>query len=258
MRGLRAILAMATLVAPGIVAGTSFDCSKARTDVEKTICASAALSGLDDQLAKAYESAMLLSDNPGRLKNQQREWLRNVRNRCQGETCLKAAYETRLAQLSTTKQVEWNTFRDTHLGIEFSYPSSRKLKVGCRGSKNCIALLGSPIPNSEYLIAFEVFDGGLEKVAAEKAVFERKNDSWIAKGRFAEHPVVEMVGPGWQGLKSTVDCGVSGGNGFHAGAGECMWVVLSNGERSVVVDTQGLVGIDEASMRSIQSVRFSK
>jgi hypothetical protein len=37
-----------------------------------------------------------------------------------------------------------------------------------------------------------------------------------------------------------------------------MWVVLSNGERSVVVDTQGLVGIDEASMRSIQSVRFSK
>jgi len=259
MRGVRALLGVTIMVASGVVVGgASFNCSKACTSVEKTICASKVLSNLDEQLAKAYESVILLSDNPDRVKSQQQEWLRNVRDQCQDETCLKGVYENRLAQLAATKQVKWKSFRDTHIGIEFSYPSNRQAKIGCRGSKNCIALIGKPMPNSDYLIAFEVFDGDLETVAVEKAVFEKKNDGWIAIGRFGEHPVVPLAGPGWQGLKSIVDCGISDSNGFHAGAGECMWVVLSNGKRSVVVDTQGIVGIDEASMRSIQAIRFSK
>jgi hypothetical protein len=31
---------------------------------------------------------------------------------------------------------------------------------------------------------------------------------------------------------------------------------VSNGERSVVVDTQGVVGNDEATLRSIESIQF--
>ena len=73
-------------------------------------------------------------------------------------------------------------FRDPHLGIEFSYPSDRTVKIACRGSKNCIALIGTPMPNSDYIIAFEVFDGGLETVAAEKAVFEKKTGGWTGCG----------------------------------------------------------------------------
>ena len=114
------------------------------------------------------------------------------------------------------------------------------------------------MPNSEYLIAFEVFDGDLEKIAAEKVVFEKHNNVWIAKGRSGEHAVVPLAGRGWQGLTSTVDCGIADRKGFHAGAGECLWVVLSNGRRSVVVDTQGIVGNDAASMRSIESIRFAE
>ena len=258
MRAVSALLAVAIMVAPCVVVGASFDCSKASTRVEKTICASKVLSDLDEQLAKVFKSVILLSDNPDRVKSRQREWLRNVRDQCQDEACLKGVYENRLAQLAASKQVKWKSFRHSHLGIEFSYPSNRKVKFGCRGSENCIALIGKPMPNSDYLIAFEVFDGDLETVAVEKAVFEKKDDGWIARGRSGEHTVVPLAGPGWQGLKSIVDCGISNSNGFHAGAGECMWVVLSNGKRSVVVDTQGIVGIDEVSMRSIQSIRFSK
>jgi uncharacterized protein len=258
MRGVSALLAVAMMVAPGVVVGASFDCSKAGTGVEKKVCASKALSDLDEQLAKAYESALLLSDNPDRVKKRQQEWLRKVRDQCQDETCLKGVYEKRLAQLAAAGQVKWKSFRDARLGIELSYPSNRAVKIGCHGSKNCIALIGKPMPDSDYLVAFEVFDGDLETVAVEKAVFEKQNDGWIARGRSGEHPVVPLAGPGWQGFKSTVDCGISDSSGFHAGAGECMWVVVSNGKRSVVVDTQGLVGIDEASMRSIQTIRFSK
>jgi len=247
------------MVAPSVAIGASFNCSKASTSVEKTICASKALSSLDEQLAKAYESVILSSDHPDVVKRHQKDWLRNIRDKCRDETCLKSAYEHRLAQLAATKPAEWKTFRVTDLGIEFSYPSHQEVKVGCRSSKNCIALIGKPMPNSEYLMAFEVFDGDLEKIAVEQSVFEKEsNNVWIARGRFGEHSVVPLAGLGWQGLKSTVDCGISDSTGFHAGAGECLWVVLSNGRLSVVVDTQGIVGNDDASMRSIQSLRFTE
>lgn len=55
---------------------------------------------------------------------------------------------------------------------------------------------------------------------------------------------------------ATVDCGVSDSLGFHAAAGEYLWAVLSEGERAVVIDTQGIVGNDEAPMRSIQSIQL--
>jgi uncharacterized protein len=252
------LLVVILMVAPRVAIGASLNCSKASTSVEKTICASKTLSRLDEQLAKAYESVLILSDHPDVVKCHQKEWLRTIRDTCRDESCLKSAYEHRLAQLAATPQAAWQTFRDTTLGIEFSYPSNGKVQVGCRRSKRCIALLGKPMANSEYLIAFEVFDGELEKIAAEQAVFEKHNNGWIAKGRSGEHAVVPLAGRGWQGLKATVDCGVSDRQGFHAGAGECLWVVLSNGRRSVVADTQGIVGNDAASMRSIQSLRFTE
>jgi uncharacterized protein len=258
MRNVIVFLAVIVVVVPSIVTGASFDCSKARTGVEKTICADKALSSLDEELAKTYESVISSSDNADMVKREQKEWLRSVRDKCRDEACLKDAYANRLAQLAATRQVEWKTFRDANLGIEFSYPSNRKVEIGCRGSKNCTALIGKPTPHSDYLIAFEAFDGDLDTVAVEQAVFEKKDNGWIAKGRFGEHPVVPLAGPGWQGIKSIVDCGISDDSGFHAGAGECMWVVLSNGKRSVVADTQGIIGIDEASMRSIESIRFLK
>jgi hypothetical protein len=97
-----------------------------------------------------------------------------------------------------------------------------------------MAIIGKPMPHSEYLIAFEVFDGDLEKIAAEKTVFEKNNNGWVAKGCWSEHTVVPLAGPGWQGLKSTVDCGITDQQGFHASAGECLWAVLSNGRRSEI------------------------
>jgi hypothetical protein len=155
-------------------------------------------------------------------------------------------------------QTGWKTFRNATLGIEFSYPPNRRVKAGCRGSQRCVALVGPGMRGSDYLIAFEVFPGSLEKVAVEDAVFVKTDRGWTAKGRSGEYPAMPLTGPRWKGLKATVDCGVSDSRGFHAAAGECLWAVVSDGRRSVVVDSQGLVGNDAASMRSIQSLRFRK
>lgn len=255
----RIFAVLAWLAMPVLARGAAFDCGKAGTDIEKMICADPALSDLDARLARAY-SARLASDRNGRdVKSRQAAWLRDVRNQCRDQACLKAAYEKRLAELSPPDSAGRKTFRDRKLGISFSYGADRKIAKGCRGSPNCVALLAPGGSSDDYLLAFEVFDGPLEKVAVSQSVFVKKDGAWIARGRSAEHPAESISGKDWRGIQAVVDCGVSDPEtGFHAEAGECLWAVLSNGRRSVVVDSQGLTGNDAASMESIRSFRFER
>lgn len=77
-----------------------FDCAKARSGVEKSICADAALSGLDEILARYYQGAALaLRENAACLAPDQREWLRK-RDSCADAACLNTAYLERLGELS--------------------------------------------------------------------------------------------------------------------------------------------------------------
>ena len=238
-------------------AAAAFDCAQAATRVEKAVCGSSTLSALDEQLSRAYDAALAQAADPGAVRSRQQRWLRGTRNRCAGEACLQRAYEIRLTELAATPRVAWKTYRDAALGIEFVYPSNRVPRAGCHGSRRCIALAGRPrASTSDYLLALELFDGNLEQVAVEQAVFQKRPEGWIARGRTGEQPATLLNGPGWQGLSAVVGCGVSDGQGFHAEAGECLWAVLSDGRVSVVADTQGLAGHDEASMRTLQSLRF--
>jgi hypothetical protein len=159
-------------------------------------------------------------------------------------------------QSAGARKAEWLTFRDRGLGIAFSYPSNRRVVRDCRGNKNCVALVGKGARSGDYLIAFELFRGSLETVAVDRGIFYKKDDGWIAKRRADTYPAEPIVGPGWQGLKAVVDCGFSDSNGYHTG--NCLWVVLSNGRRSVVADTLGMNEIDEDTMRSIQSIQFTR
>jgi hypothetical protein len=160
-----------------------------------------------------------------------------------------------LVQLADNK-TEWRIYRDPNSEIELLYPSNRRVITGCHYRKTCIALVGKTAGPDDYLVAFEIFDGALDTVAVDQAVFQREGDHWIAKGRNANHPVEPISGSGWQGLKSIVDCGVSDRVGPYRGAGECLWVVVSDGKRSIVADTQGTTPIDQDTMRSILSLRF--
>ena len=151
---------------------------------------------------------------------------------------------------------QWKVFHDPKNGIEFSYPDNMRIVGGCLDEKNCVAMVGQTARPDDYLLAFEVFDGSLETVAVDQAVFQKEGDHWVAKGRNATHPAETISGPGWRGLKAIVDCGVSDSAGFHGGAGECLWVVMSDGKRSVVADTQGTAPINQELLRSIESLRF--
>ncbi len=75
----------------------SFNCQKASTLVETSICQSGELSLLDEKLAKLYQQA-LKNSNSEVVKQKQMEWLKE-RNRCQTENCLKKLYQSRIAEL---------------------------------------------------------------------------------------------------------------------------------------------------------------
>ena len=64
--------------------GASFDCGRAKTLVEKSICANPTLSQLDDSMASTYKNALTRG---GGVRADQRVWLRE-RDKCKDEICI--------------------------------------------------------------------------------------------------------------------------------------------------------------------------
>jgi uncharacterized protein len=77
----------------------SFDCTKAKTGTEKTICSDPALSKLDDDLSVAYRKALKASASEA-IKKEQRAWLKRTSSSCRDDSgCIKKTYEGRISQL---------------------------------------------------------------------------------------------------------------------------------------------------------------
>ncbi len=72
----------------------SFDCQKARVNIEKNICSSQLLMDLDSTLSAAYNQAKLTSD-PNQLKLQQINWIEQ-RNQCGDTKCIESLYRSRI------------------------------------------------------------------------------------------------------------------------------------------------------------------
>ncbi len=77
----------------------SFDCAKGSSKVEHIICGNAEISKLDEGLAVSYKAALQGQSDPEKLKQTQKQWLKN-RNKCSDEYCVRRTYEARLAELT--------------------------------------------------------------------------------------------------------------------------------------------------------------
>ena len=78
----------------------SFDCKKASTFIESTICNDIELSKLDEQLAITYKKVRDSLSDKTDLKNEQLDWLKNNRNKCMSLECLKTSYTNRVLYLT--------------------------------------------------------------------------------------------------------------------------------------------------------------
>ncbi|WP_202594191.1 lysozyme inhibitor LprI family protein [Frateuria defendens] len=97
MKAMRWLVVLGLVSVSPAVLAASFDCAKAATPAEKTICKSAALSELDSHLQSTYQAALEAAAPASKpaLVKEQRNWIRYVRNICEDETCLGAAYQAR-------------------------------------------------------------------------------------------------------------------------------------------------------------------
>jgi uncharacterized protein len=103
------LLAVFLVLPPAAAEAASFDCRKAATRIEKTICGDPELSRADERLAAAFAGATTASLSPITLRAEQAEWLRE-RDK---ETNVKKLQESyRIRSDALDKQVAaWRTAR---------------------------------------------------------------------------------------------------------------------------------------------------
>jgi len=103
---LRACAALALLAVAGLSQAAGFDCRRARTQVEKTICADAELSRLDSEMNALYQQIRAetrgVDGETGRqvdpIAAENARWLAG-RNECRDAACIRSAYQQRIAQM---------------------------------------------------------------------------------------------------------------------------------------------------------------
>jgi uncharacterized protein len=93
-------IAFSVCVASGMpdANAASFDCAKASTFVEKSICSDPELSGLDEALNQAYLAAREAPARREEVRNEQLRWI-GVRNACASPACIRKAYLDRIESL---------------------------------------------------------------------------------------------------------------------------------------------------------------
>lgn len=92
-------LAVLLACAPPLASAAGFDCHKAASKAEKTICADPVLSDYDSQLSRAWSAALKQTRYAKELKVDQQTWLKQ-RDACEDWACLRRDYTRRLAMLA--------------------------------------------------------------------------------------------------------------------------------------------------------------
>ena len=123
------LLLACSLLLPVASHAASFNCAKAKLDVEKLVCNTSQLSNLDDLLAVSFKKALATSAKPKTLKAEQEAWLTEERNNCSDVDCIKAAYTTRIAALNdaiaNAKNLPNTTTQPTATTGWYSYLTSK-------------------------------------------------------------------------------------------------------------------------------------
>lgn len=126
------ICGLLALISPYALSA-GFDCQKPTSAVERIICNSAALSGMDSELNRVFKGIHENLDEAGRksLKTEQLAWLRNTRNQCTDENCMLNVYSSRIKSLRTRldfPQFTTITSRGKKLDVRLEYDSSYRIE----------------------------------------------------------------------------------------------------------------------------------
>jgi uncharacterized protein len=115
--------------------GPSFNCARAQTDIQRTICADEKLSALDRELADTFNA---LKGQPGTdavaLQKEEMHWLASERNKCSSNDCIAQAYTSRIAALRD---------RSLHAASPAAYDETRPFPISPATWKQAQSLVGT-------------------------------------------------------------------------------------------------------------------
>lgn len=159
MRKLLLVLSLTTLS----LFGASFDCSKAKSDVEKMICKDDELSVLDKKLSLVFKEALQSTENKEQLKKEQLSWMKE-RNQCKDTVCIQIYYIRQIQTLSKIILDNAEAQKLLVLGDSYftSYQQSNKEDDKIKGLKayqKYIELLRTqnPLPKVPFRVVEEVY-----------------------------------------------------------------------------------------------------
>lgn len=92
-------LILATLFCTSTSYAAGFDCSKAKSSTEKTICNTTSLSNLDEILVLSFNKAVASSADAKALKTAQQAWLKTREACVSNVSCITQAYTSRISEL---------------------------------------------------------------------------------------------------------------------------------------------------------------
>ena len=203
MRLRTAPLAIALLLAATTSFAASFDCNRARTQVEKLICADPLLGRLDDTLVLNYR-AMLTVDvgqSTQSLRAEQLGWL-SRRNQCKDSQCLVEAYRVRIDETCEYAVIS---------GVHPPCSLAEDILPGPVEARAPVTRV-CPITERELLGAWarKSGTGFHEEMAFESEAGSRRFDSWlhqrpeISAGSWSlENCVIHIGHPSVRALDST-------------------------------------------------------
>jgi len=137
---LKHILVIFSLTTIHFTYAASFDCNKAKSPVEKAICADAELSKLDEVLSQTYKVAVIEYPVANYLRIKQREWIKGNSNCDKNKltSCLKDKYKERIKILSDINNIQ--VYSNTN---KFSYENGDAVaEIRREGNKYRISLWG--------------------------------------------------------------------------------------------------------------------
>ena len=189
----RSVLCALPLLAAALLAGTataatpSFLCSKARTWVEKTICASEALSALDLELAGVYARLLRVvsADAERTLTAEQRRWW-GAREECRRQSapqqCLEARYSDRIAALRSRPDYTEARPGPVELAPEAIAAAGQGWSRGLSGYMKAIRACLRKAPGAVTRIG-SAWEDGEEEQAVGMRMRGSGTDAWVCVAR---------------------------------------------------------------------------
>lgn len=165
------ILSLALLVSPGAVYAASFDCAKAQTFVEKSICNDSELNLYDEAMGGNYRLMMRAKDMVGTdkadLRSSQMEWIKN-RNKCNDPQCILSKYKSRLDEICDYPAVARSTRSEciSVEDIESSLVAQAKNNTKSESNQNKTVSIPKGEPVRAAVSKYEPNTGGVRTDAA--------------------------------------------------------------------------------------------